>query len=111
MHNGTGMDIAKQVQMDNLPCYVVAMSKASANPGRLFLMGFDGSMAVARSQELRMDATKQFLEQNPGTVLDAAGLAQAQAYLLEQNPYQPTKKVFSYLSNLVANGGHIYPVK
>lgn len=93
MHNGNGMVIAEHAISNELPCYVVAISKASANPATLFLMGFDGSMSIMNSSNVHHEDVQRFVQQDPQA----------------QNPYRQAQTIFAYLSNMVGNGGYAYP--
>ncbi len=75
----SGMDLALIVQRDQLPCYVVLASRGEIEPGRGFLLGFDGSIPN---------------EFHPP---------------LEEPTSRSAQQIFNYLSNLVGNGGHAYP--
>ena len=93
MENGSGHAVAAHTISEQLPCYVVALSKASASPATFFLMGFDGFMTTISSLEARRYGVEEFLQRHQ-----------------QENPYRHTQQIFNYLSNLVGNGGHAYPV-
>lgn len=89
MRNGNGIEVAKTVQTEELPCYVVVISKVDPDKSMLFFQGFDGSMTLMRSAEAVQRSLTQFT--TPAEF------------------YRSPKEIFNYLSNLVANGGHAYP--
>lgn len=110
MRQGNGVDVARYIQQNSLNCYPVVISKSSGNEGTLFLLGFDGSMSVLNEADAGRKIYAQMQQENPNLVLDGAGYEAVLRRMEETKPYQPTGKIFSYLSNLVANGGHAYPV-
>ena len=86
MGKRNGIELAAKVQQEQLPCYVVQVSRGEIGPGRGFLLGFDGgipNMVRIKHDDFSFESATE-------------------------EP-RPAREIFNYLSVFVANGGHAYP--